>query len=109
MNGVSFKKWWEFDSRYERPLTSAVFASWFLWCFWALHLDGGVRKTGCNIALVGFWAGVVLILLRRPHRPTRVDLLYIRFAVIPLILVTVPAYLKYWGWFRRLAQQLAAQ
>jgi hypothetical protein len=109
MNWPSLTKWREIDTRYERPLTSALFASWLWWCFWGLLLDGGVRKTGCTIALVGFWAGVVLILLRRPHSPTRVDLIYIRFAVTPVVLSTVLIYPNNGGWLLEVVHQLATR
>jgi hypothetical protein len=109
MNGVSPEKPGKIDSRYKQPLSFATIASFFLWAFCGLSLDMGQRETGCDIALIGFWAGVILILLRRPHSPTRVDLFYIRFAVIPLVFATVPTYLKDGGWLHRVVNQLTAR
>ena len=55
-------------------------------------LDWGQTNTGCTIALFGFWIGVALILLRRPHKPTRGDLVYIRFGIPVMVFLTVPIY-----------------
>jgi hypothetical protein len=56
-------------------------------CF--LVLDGGGLARLCAIAVAAHWAGILLVMTRRPHAPSLTDIAYIRlgFLVIffPLI------------------------
>ncbi|MBI5760042.1 MAG: hypothetical protein HZA46_16115 [Planctomycetales bacterium] len=85
-----------FDPEYPRPLLHALCIQLGLLVLTALILDHGIVFTACRYASVGFWAGVVLILVRRPVAPTKSDLLYFRFG-LPVISVTVvPLFLCVW-------------
>jgi hypothetical protein len=56
----------------------------------SLMLDGGrVAKIG-GAALIAFWIGTTLIILRRPKNPRPLDLLFIRWSY-PLLLLAAMA------------------
>ncbi len=58
--------------------------------FTLLILDGGVV---CNVFLrasVGFWCGVLLIVLRRSNSPTKLDLVYLRHGLWGALLLSFP-------------------
>ncbi len=50
----------------------------------ALMLDFGRSNQFCIVAMIGYWLGTLFILLRRRKAPTRLDLWFIRYGVIPL-------------------------
>jgi len=52
-----------------------------------LMLDGGNAATLCFAILVGFWVGVVMLVLRRPVGPRPADLAVIRFGFLPLFII----------------------
>ena len=64
----------------------------------SMILDGGDILSMCLVALVGFWAGAVIICARRPQTPTRLDLLFIRFGYLPLCILAVFFTLTVWRW-----------
>lgn len=47
-----------------------------------LVLDGGQMARVGGDAMVGFWVGVAVVLLRRPTSPTAGDLLYVRYGYV---------------------------
>ena len=58
--------------------------------FTGLMLDGGIV---CNIFLrgsVGFWCGVLLIMLRRSAVMTKTDLVYLRHGLWCVLLISFP-------------------
>ncbi len=55
---------------------------WAILC--TLLLDGGRVARICGVAMLGFWAGVALIMARRPVLPTRWDLRYVRWGFWPV-------------------------
>lgn len=59
-----------------------------LFCSGAL-LDGGMLAQICWMALVPYWAGVLLLVWRRPRQPTRLDLALVRIGYLPLIIITM--------------------
>lgn len=61
-----------------------------------LVLDFGTSARICGLALLGFWAGVALIIARRPSTPTRTDLALIRIGFLPLLGLAVPVVLWVW-------------
>lgn len=44
----------------------------------ALMLDGGQLARVCGVAMAANWLGVLLVMWRRPHCPTFMDLAFIR-------------------------------
>jgi ABC-type transport system involved in cytochrome c biogenesis permease subunit len=56
----------------------------------ASNLDGGRIAKIAAAAMIGFWIGVVLVVLRRPSHPTNADLFYVRWG-FPMILAVAIA------------------
>jgi len=50
-----------------------------------LILDLGEMAMIGACALAGFWLGAAAVMLRRPRKPTRLDLLYIRWGYLPML------------------------
>lgn len=46
---------------------------------------------------VAFWLGVLIILIRRPMSPTKGDLAYIRWGLLVIVPIGVPAFLYVWS------------
>jgi hypothetical protein len=62
----------------------------------ALVLDFGETLRGVCVSSLAFWAGTIIVLLRRPSNPTRGDLFYLRWGLLILVPVGVPASLTLW-------------
>lgn len=54
-----------------------------------MMLDGGTLAKVGGAAMVGFWSGVAVVMLRRPKSPSSLDLFYIRWGYIGMLLVGV--------------------
>ncbi|MBC8094768.1 MAG: hypothetical protein H7Y43_03040 [Akkermansiaceae bacterium] len=50
----------------------------------AMLLDGGNAAALCFCTLIGFWAGVVMLVLRCPRDPEPTDLWVVRYGFLPL-------------------------
>jgi hypothetical protein len=53
----------------------------------ALTLDGGNKL--CITAMIGYWIAVALIMIRRRSKPTQGDLLFLRYGVAGLFIITL--------------------
>lgn len=63
-------------------------------------LDMGETRRAWGVALLCHWAIIWMILIRRPLLPTRLDLAFVRYAMLPLIVLIVaigPSILKLVG------------
>ncbi|HEX8323268.1 MAG TPA: hypothetical protein VF595_05070 [Tepidisphaeraceae bacterium] len=74
---------------YRRAIWTAVVLQLFLTVFLSLILDGGKIASAGGCAMIAFWVGVTVILLRRPVSPNAVDLFFVRWGYIPLLLVAI--------------------
>jgi hypothetical protein len=52
-------------------------------------LDGGTLAKVGGAATAGFWVGAAVVMFRRPRHPSRLDLLYVQWGFIPLLVVGV--------------------
>ncbi len=57
--------------------------------FFALLLDGGLTAKIAGCAMAGFWAGVAVMMLRRPKNPGTWDLNCIRYGYVIVFLVAL--------------------
>lgn len=62
-------------------------------------LDGGRIFQMCFYAMVAYWGGIFMMSRRRKKAYTRVDLLLVRYAFIPLCVIS--GYLTSWIWHLR--------
>ena len=67
------------SSSYTRPVIEAAILSAVLLVLSFMILDMGETGYASVYAMAGFWAGVLLIVLHRPHSPTKDDVQVIRF------------------------------
>jgi hypothetical protein len=82
---------------YTRPLLLAFLLQLlFLFFYKVMVLDLGQGLQACCYGSVAFWLGVVLILVRRPRNPSPGDLTYIRWGLIPIVLISNPIFLWVW-------------
>jgi hypothetical protein len=61
-------------------------------CF--LILDGGQLARICGIAMAAHWAGILLVMARRPQAPSTTDLAYIRLGFLMIFLPLIAP----WSW-----------
>jgi len=87
---------------YTRPLIQA-FALQLVLVFLYDYccLDLGEHRQACCYSSVVFWLGTVLILVRRPRKPTRGDLAFIRWGLLPIVLFGSELFVAVWK-FKRL-------
>ena len=52
-------------------------------------LDGGALGFLYLYALVAFWAGFFMMLVRRPRNPTRTDVFFIKWGTFMLFLISI--------------------
>jgi hypothetical protein len=86
-----------FRDPYFRPLLCAF--GWqfaFLFIFRVMVLDLGQRLQACCAASAAFWLGAILVLVRRPRNPTRGDLAYLKWGLVPIVLVSNPVFIWVW-------------
>ena len=73
-------------SEYRPAVTSAVIQQLIFVVLGALTLDGGYLGQACCVTAIAHWSVILLIVLRRPFLPTKVDLIVIRNAFLLLLL-----------------------
>jgi hypothetical protein len=52
-------------------------------------LDGGTLAKAGGAAIVGFWIGVTVVILRRPKMPSTLDLLYVRWGYLVMLVIGI--------------------
>jgi hypothetical protein len=63
-----------------------------------LVLDFGVTAQTSIYAAVGFWGGVVLLVVRRRYVRTSMDLFFIRFGFLPVLFIAQVLVRWIWQW-----------
>ncbi len=72
----------QFSDRYRNPIRDSLCLQVFFLIFSSLALDGGVMLGNSLVVLAPCWILTLLILLRRPSSPTRLDLAVVRFSYL---------------------------
>lgn len=52
-------------------------------------LDGGTLAKAGGAAMFGFWTGVAIVMLRRPKTPSTLDLLYVRWGYLAMLVIAI--------------------
>ena len=68
----------------------------FLGLFGILALDFGEICYIWLITMVAYWAEVILMMIRRPVSPTRLDLFLVRWSYPALFLIAIPIVAAIW-------------
>jgi hypothetical protein len=76
----------EFAPQYWPAIKDAIILQLVFGFFTALMLDGGRSFEFFKVAFVGHWIGILMIVGRRPISPTKVDILFIRWGLLLLLL-----------------------
>jgi hypothetical protein len=74
---------------YREAVKVALILQVFATILLLLLLDGGVLAKVGGAAMVGFWIGVALVMIRRPRNPHALDLLYVRWGYVAMLLVGI--------------------
>jgi hypothetical protein len=53
----------------------------------ALMLVGGITARVVGVAVVAFWLCAAVVIVRRPHKPTKLDLAIIHWGFWPLLAI----------------------
>ena len=64
----------------------------------ALVLDCGDTATLSLVALLAFWFGVFVMVVRRPRQPTGADLWLLRWGYLPLVVIAQIGGRAWWHW-----------
>ena len=75
------------SSGYKKPVIMATLLSSALLVVSGLVLNYGYTGIASLYVAVGFWVGVLLIVLRRPQAPAMTDLTFIRIGPLPAIIL----------------------
>lgn len=74
---------------YRDAVKVAVILQLFTSLFLLTILDGGTLAKVGGAAMAGFWIGVAIVMIRRPRDPRRLDLLYVRWGYIAMLIVGI--------------------
>jgi len=74
---------------YRAAIKVAILLQVLLTLFIGLLLDGGYTAGIGACVMGGFWIGVAAVVFRRPRNPTPLDLLYVRWGYVPLLVLSV--------------------
>lgn len=77
------------SAEYDRVIRNALITQVVAGCFAALILDGGIIARVVGVAVLGFWLGAAILVLRRPFKPSRIDLGFIQWGFWPVLAATV--------------------
>jgi hypothetical protein len=75
--------------QYRDAIRVAILLQVLLTLFMVLLLDGGYTARIGACAMGGFWIGVTAVMFRRPRNPSRLDLLYVRWGYLVLLVLSV--------------------
>lgn len=75
------------SSAYDTVIRKSLMAQIVIGVLAALLLDGGVTAWIVGVAVLAFWLCAGLVILRRPYRPTKVDLVAIQWGFWPVLLI----------------------
>lgn len=81
-------------------MLAGFFVQFLILILGGLVLDQGeTMHTILRVAL-GYWIGVAIILVRRSQEPSRVDLLFIQWGNLILVVIALPIAFWYWHYRR---------
>jgi hypothetical protein len=63
-------------------------------------LDGGNAAKAGACAMLGYWIGAAIVMYRRPRTPSRLDLIYVRWGYLLMLIISV-SLLPWMGALRR--------
>ena len=73
---------------YKKPIMIALVWQAILGVLSMAILDTGRTAIICLIAVIAFWSGISIMIIRRPKNPSKLDLLLIRAGFLPTAVAT---------------------
>lgn len=73
------------SSKYDTPIRKSLAVQAIVALLAALTLDGGVTARVVGAAILAYWLCTALVIARRPHGPTSVDLAIIHWGFWPVL------------------------
>jgi hypothetical protein len=70
---------------YRKPIFDAVVLQVILGILSLMMLDGGDCAHISGAALLAFWGGTAVLIWRHPRNPTKIDLKWIQFGYLPVL------------------------
>jgi hypothetical protein len=74
---------------YRQAIKLALLLQLFATLVLLTLLDGGTLAKVGGAAMIGFWTGVAFIMLRRPRNPSPLDLLYVRWGYLAMLIIGI--------------------
>ena len=81
---------------YSRAIIQAIIFQVLLGMLAGMNLDLGQTKYAYMYCSIPFWIGVAMIMLRRKNLPTKGDIRFIAYGLIPIMLGGIPLFLYVW-------------
>jgi hypothetical protein len=72
---------------YDRVIRRALLTQLIVGFLAALMLDGGTSARVVGVAVLGFWLCAAVVILRRPHEPTKFDLAIVHWGFWPILFI----------------------
>lgn len=82
----------------SRDLLIAGAVQFLALLFAASILDMGQWAQATGDISVGYWVGIAIVIVRRSNSLTAGDHVYVRFGLVPLLMVGVPVTLGIWAY-----------
>jgi len=74
---------------YRQAVKVAIVLQVIATLFLLTILDEGMLAKVGGAAMIGFWIGAAVVMLRRPRNPSSLDLLYVRWGYIAMLIVGI--------------------
>jgi len=81
---------------YDRAVKHSLLLQLITTILLLLLLDGGQLARAGAAAMLAFWIGVAIVMLRRPQTPRPLDLLYVRWGYLPFLAIAIAVALSPW-------------
>ncbi|HTB82046.1 MAG TPA: hypothetical protein VK742_00195 [Candidatus Sulfotelmatobacter sp.] len=82
---------------YRKPIFDAVLLQIILGILSMMVLDGGDCAHISGAALLAFWCGTAVLIWRHPSNPSKVDLKFIQFGYLPVLVFAFVAVHLVWA------------
>lgn len=83
-----------FDEQYEKAIAFSFGYQVVLLLISGMVLDSGQCAGYMLVSMAGFWASVIVLILRRRWNPSKIDILYIKWGIFP-ILISLPLIMSF--------------
>lgn len=83
---------------YRGPVVQGLAFQFLALVLSVLVMDYGDTLRITGVALVGYWSAALMLFLRRPNQPTKLDLAFLGWAFLPLVIACQVVTRLVWTW-----------